>query len=479
MRFPLHLLVAASLAGLVGGAGTAFGQAKSGPGGAAQTPAPPSPAPQTSPGQATDAAFEAARAAFEPLPEAERKAIQDALAWVAGYNSVVSGAFGRRTYDAILAYQRRANLKTDGILTAPGRASLFAAAKRARDAVRFAVITDERSGVQIGIPQATLPKREPNTSGGTRWQSADGRITLDTRALPEGEGDLAALYERLVNNDAPGRKVTYKLLRPDFLVVSGETQTGRFYIRYAQGSAGLRGFSLGYEKAVAAGFDPLVIAIANSFAPSAGSPNPAVAVSPPRPDLHGAASPLASGPVGSGVVVAPRRVLAVGPAPSCPDLRTPRGRARVLAADRASGLMLLEVEGVGAIAPPSARTGSAPADEGVIVLSAASAGLVAAPGHVDGAGRLLAPLQPGASGGAVLDRSGALVGVVGALPTAPRVVAGIVPPLSHPVVTVSAIGSFLDAQQLRLSSAEPRPARSAGEITAPVAGAVVPLLCGR
>ena len=65
----------------------------------------------------------------------------------------------------------------------------------------------------------------------------------------------------------PGRKITYKLLRPDFFVVTGETATGRFYRRLAAGPDGLRGFSIGYDKALAADLDRLVIAIAASFEP--------------------------------------------------------------------------------------------------------------------------------------------------------------------------------------------------------------------
>ena len=56
---------------------------------------------------APDPAFEAARAAFEALPEAERKGLQDALVWTGDYNSVVTGTFGRRTYEALLAYAAR------------------------------------------------------------------------------------------------------------------------------------------------------------------------------------------------------------------------------------------------------------------------------------------------------------------------------------------------------------------------------------
>ena len=70
-------------------AGTALAQAP---------PALPRPAPAKPPALAkpVDPAFEAARTAFEALPESERKALQDALVWTGDYNSVISGTFARR-----------------------------------------------------------------------------------------------------------------------------------------------------------------------------------------------------------------------------------------------------------------------------------------------------------------------------------------------------------------------------------------------
>jgi hypothetical protein len=54
--------------------------------------------------------------------------------------------------------------------------------------------------------------------------------------------------------------VTYKLLRPDFFVISGETQTGRFYRRLEKGSDGsLRGFSIGFDKSLPLGSAPVTI----------------------------------------------------------------------------------------------------------------------------------------------------------------------------------------------------------------------------
>ena len=58
-----------------------------------RAPAPPS----------ADPLYDSQKAAFEALPEADRKAIQDSLIWSGQYLGVVDGVFGKRTRDAIVA----------------------------------------------------------------------------------------------------------------------------------------------------------------------------------------------------------------------------------------------------------------------------------------------------------------------------------------------------------------------------------------
>jgi hypothetical protein len=70
-------------------------------------PARAAPRPAPAAGAPADPAFEAAKVTFEALPEADRKAVQDALVWTGDFNAVVSGAFGRRTFEALNAYGAR------------------------------------------------------------------------------------------------------------------------------------------------------------------------------------------------------------------------------------------------------------------------------------------------------------------------------------------------------------------------------------
>ncbi|WP_375465344.1 serine protease [uncultured Methylobacterium sp.] len=443
---------------------------------------------------ASDPAFDAMKAGFEALAESERKALQDALVWTGDYNSVVTGAFGRRTFEALNAFRARANA-TDA-LDARTRAAILAAGEAARRAARFTVKPDPGSGAVLGVPERLLTKRGA-LPGGTRWQSADGRFTLESRSFPAGETDLDALFARATAplND---RRVTYKLKRPDFVVVTAETGAGRSYTRYAAGSEGIRGFAIGYDRAMAVDLDRLVIAIANSFTPfpdagaipgegqrPAATPAANAASSPVKLPLTPAAPPgpaprpVAVQAVGTGLVVAAGRVLTSSAVPeACPALRVGTAPARLVRSDPARGLALLEAVGLPPARLPAARTSTPDPDEALVVVAADGSGVSVAPGSGSGAAGVVAPLQPGAGGAPVLDRTGALAGIVARFPAAPRLVAGVMPPARFALVPGAAVAAFL-AENGVSASGPVGGGGSLGAAAARVDGSVLGLTCAR
>src|SRR5450755_2957101 len=92
-------------------------------------------APPASP--AADPVYDSQKAAFDALPEADRRAIQDSLVWSGQYLGVVDGVFGKRTRDAILAYEASIKAPTNGLVDAAQLAGMMGAAQKARAAVRF------------------------------------------------------------------------------------------------------------------------------------------------------------------------------------------------------------------------------------------------------------------------------------------------------------------------------------------------------
>lgn len=425
-------------------------------------------------------AQDAARTAFEALPEADRKALQDGLIWAGHYTGIADGTFGRQTFDAIAAYQQSVGKPATGILNPADRKALQETAQRARSQAGFIFIDDPRTGVRIGVPMKLLPNQDVNPNGGSRWQSADGAITLDTRIAAQG-ATLQSLYDRNVAIQTPGRVVTYKVLRPDFFVIAGETPTGKFYTRYASAAEGIRAFSIGYDKAFAPQVDRIVVAIANSFAPflvsappygGAGSVAPAPQTLPP-PMVQGQASRL----IGTGLAVGPRQVVTAAPLDACKDVRV-------------LGLKPQQVRGKGAFAldfaedlkakPVALPEGGMAEGLPLLILAFADEGsspsLMAVSGLATNATMLTAPLQPGASGAPVLDERRGLIGLVGPVSSDQRRIAGVMPSASYGIVPVSDIARAFPGL-IRSGQESTAPKASAADLVASLKGALVPIAC--
>jgi peptidoglycan hydrolase-like protein with peptidoglycan-binding domain len=440
------------------------------PSAAAQTPAP---APQSTPGTSLDAA----RMAFEALPEADRKALQEGLIWTGDYNGTADGTFGRQTYDAIASHQQASKKPPNGILSPSERNDLQASMQRAKSLTGFMIIDDPKTGVRIGVPMRVLPKQDANPNGGSRWQSADGKVTLDTRTAPP-DATLQSLYDRNVAVQTPGRVISYKLLRPDFFVIAGETPTGKFYTRYASGAPGLRGFSIGYDKALAPQLDRNVVAIANSFAPF---PTPTVPATvslnlPPRPQQPQSNS-QGRKLIGTGLVVGPRQVVTAAPVDSCKDLRTLDLKPQQI---KGKGPFLVELAEDLKVRPALIANSDMEEGSSLLVVAFSEEGsrysLTATPGFGT-RNSLTAPLQPGASGAPVLDDHGIIVGLVGSVSSDQRKIAGILPTGSYPVVPASEIAKAIPGI-VKNDGIPPMQKRSAADIVGTIRQALISITCG-
>ncbi len=453
----------------------------------AQTPAAPARSPELA----------AAQASFDSLSEAERKAIQTDLIWTGHLNSAASGGFGPLTFRAINAFKGGRG-PADGVLASTERRALAQQGEAARSAAGFRILGDPRTGVRLGVPVAVLPRTEALPSGGSRWQSADGRITLDVSASPPGD-DLAQIFERATaptpNN--PGRKITYKLLRPDFFVVTGETPTGKFYRRLAAGPDGLRGFSIGYDKALSPTVDRLVIAIASSFEPFPTGPAPALPAVTPGGAIGslGGASPQ-SPPVpvrpterhGVGIALSDRAVLTAASAlDGCRTLRAAGRVARLRLKDDASGLAVLDLDG-GAGAGAAGLRAEPLADRESAVLLAfgddvgkrAALALPGSGARIGAKAAVFAPLQPGQAGSPVFDRQGRWVGIVTANPSDKVLVAGVAPQRAYAITDGAALQAFLGKAGVTAPTAAAAAGAdlSTGAIVETAGRATLPVFCG-
>jgi len=450
------------------------------------------------------------RELWEALPEADRKAVQDSLVWLGFYNGVTDGAFGQRTADAIAAFEKRELLEPGAVIAGPGLAVLRAEANKQKSAVGFTLTDDAATGARIGVP-SRLFDRKDSAPGRTRLWSSRTPASLTLFAGGTEDGDLPAWFAR-ATGPAPGRKITYKLLRPDFAVVTGDEGPRRFFTRVAAGPEGLRGFTFVYPLTDAVTMDRVTIGIANSFAPFAGKPGaiPPAVLSPGTvsPGGQPSAPQAADAPVARQAGGAPltggalllgsgRAITATAAVRGCKDIRLGEAAATVTASDRQSGLSLLSA------------AGAAPANAGPIILAKADAAqpandlaqpasdLVLAGWSPDAAGKpqlsvipgqlaktaqagsVNAALQPGGAGALALDGAGALIGMVSSLTAAPAV-AGVTLAADHPLASADSIRRLLADVGVTPQAAAPGgagPAPGSGAVVARWRARLAPVSC--
>ncbi len=415
----------------------------------AQTP-PPAPA-------TADAAFAAQKAAFLALPEATRKAAQEALVWLGLYVGVNDGEFGKRTRDAILAFQGNVRAPTDGALSPPELTALLAAAQRARDAAGFQVVSDPKSGARIGAPLKLISAR-----GGARLDFASS-----------ADADLGALYARL-SGATPARKITYKAIKPDaFFVVSGQDGATMFYTRFDKNPAAtppIRGFTFAYPASQGAYLNRVAIAVANSFEPF---PGPAPTASATLATPASAPAPVIPQPAATALVIAPGKALTALEARDCPNPTIAGKPVRIERADAATGLAMLAGDFRANSEPP--RFG-APAQD-LVILGFDGPRLAASPASLTGDDArpiVTAAVSKSAGGGPAFDRRGALVGLVAPIVDEPRRVAGVALAAPHALIAPESVRAFVGGGESASESAAPL---SAGDIAAREGHALLAVFC--
>jgi hypothetical protein len=376
--------------------------------------------------------------ALAGIPGDERLALQAALLWAGDYTGSIGGEDPMLT--AIKNYQKRSKGKVTGMLTAPERADLVAAARDHEQEFGWNVVADPATGVRIGLPTKLVPVAR-DAARGTRWSSAHGEVQVETFRIKTS--DLAALFEH--EKKEPKRQIENSALRADNFVVSGMQGLKRFSVKAQLRDGEVRGFTMLYDQMMEGIVAPVVVAMASSFAPFPERSAPF-------------ASPAKSVEYGTGLIVS-----ALG------DIVTDRnlthgcqvivakglGNAERVAEDPESGLALLRVYGARTLTPLALPLGTAKPGEVSLVgmpdpkeqdgrkpLTEIKARLA------DGAAIELREPVPmaGFSGAAALDSNGKVLGMI-EMRTAVLASAAPAPP---PVRLVSAltIRAFLEARDV-------------------------------
>ena len=372
--------------------------------------------------------------AYAAMSEADRRAIQADLAFVGVYDGAGGGDFDEHTIAAVKAFQQRNNERETGILTAPERDLLAAAAKSRAEGVGWRLIEDIATGARLGVPEKLVPQSGA-TRIGARWNSAQGQIRIETFRLTEAS--LPALFEQ--EKKTAKRHVAFSLLKPDAFLISGEQSLKNFVVRAEARGSELRGVSVFYDQATAGIMGSVAAAIANTFA---GFPDPNARPPGLRQTVE----------YGSAIAVDDRGdlVASADVTDGCQAIIVPGlGHAERAAADKTNGLALLHLYGArNLVGATVAGESDLPAGDVTLVgvadpLGQAGGGAVTKTAARAAGQNIEPPPQFGFSGAAVVDAKGRLIGIV---ELEPMIVAGAgFVGRQATLVPVATIRSFLQA----------------------------------
>jgi S1-C subfamily serine protease len=386
-----------------------------------------------------------AQDAYERLPLAERYKVAFSLMVTGQFVGIADGRMGPRLFDAVRRFQVENGLIPNGIVT-PGLSAFIDS--KSRPIVMgwgLRTVTHPTTGASMLAPVGYAPI-QMTTQRGIAFEHPNKLMSVDFAFFPSEEVALHVLYQRLGTPGA-NRQVGYKVLRDRFFVVTGKSGERGFYSRFEATAGGSVGFTLSWQDAALHG-DRLSTLMSNSLMTRemAGSSNavnvspnpPSVAPLPQTPPQAAVTPPPQQEPkqatikTGSGFFVSSDGDLLTNShvVAGCSEaLVMDQGLARIIARDNRNDLALLRLTTVNADKKPSAirfRTGTVQLGEATFVLGYPLAGrldngmnftngLISALSGIDNDTsqfQMTAPIQPGNSGGPIVDKSGNLIGVV-------------------------------------------------------------------
>jgi S1-C subfamily serine protease len=449
--------------------------------------------------QRRPAGYQQAEQSFSQLTVDERIKLQVLLTANGYWPAVPNVNFSNRLFEAISNYQRDYGRIPNGAVDADLLDQVLGNARPLLQTWNLRAIPHPSRGHPIWVPLGLglVAKRDEN---GISWSDPKGRVSLaysyfdDTTLVANYQG----LLERVLSE---GGRVHYKILKPDFFVVSMSTANGLdAYIRFHEDGRGVLGFFLFWKGSethlhmervatlISGSLWAAMTGASFTEAPTMTPPQETVAVARPSEPKAPAPTPKLeadgkSSSSGTGFVVSREgHVLTnahVVDRCSSIDVKADNGdvvSGRVLAKDTTNDLALLrtplrpsKVAGVRL----GIRLGEGVAAFGFPLTTLLSSsgnftlGNVTALSGLKDDSRYLqvsAPVQPGNSGGPLFDQNGNVVGVVSAKLNALNVMVatnGDIPQNVNFAIKGSLAASFLESNQV---SVEPG---TASQVVAP------------
>jgi serine protease Do len=359
--------------------------------------------------------------------EEHLRRLQYLLLWSGDYLGPIDGRPGVLLAHALRGFQRKAGLRRGDTFDAAQIAQLSELAQRAMRQVDYGYLGDAESG-RAALPRALLPHRSA-TDAGMRYHSADNTLEVETVRRPAEAPTLLELYRSLLRSFTPDA-LTSNIFGGDHFTITGFRDDVMHGMRFEERGNEIRGLNIRFRRDVDAQQPWLARVMIQDFAPfgerAIGPPPAAAELQPALRSLLD--TERARDSSGSGFMVSTRGHVLTNAhvVVSCGNIRVGKNRpARLVAVQNGEDLALLQVAGLGAERVPNFARSEVLLGEDIAVFGyplrpilseqlSMTTGIVSSlrglggdPGYI----QISASLQPGNSGGPVIDLKGRVVGI--------------------------------------------------------------------
>ena len=233
-----------------------------------------------------DETLSEARASEGLLSSEEKMDLQRYLQWAGYYNSTIDASIGRGTRRAMAAWQTDNGYEDTGVLTTAQRQRLRAQYFAIFDGLGLETHRDLEAGISIDLPKEVVAfdaYAAPLAHFKSQETSSPAHVFLISAA--GNRGDLAAIYGVLPTLSIVPMNIE-KSLNKDRFVITGAGTTTRTFITASHASGEIKGFGLIWPNQNEEQFDRLVAHMRKSFDTFSGTLDPSLSVAINDPETE-------------------------------------------------------------------------------------------------------------------------------------------------------------------------------------------------
>ena len=219
-----------------------------------------------------------ARASEGLLSREQKMDVQRYLQWAGYYNSTIDASFGRGTRRSMAAWQTDNGHEDTGVLTTAQREQLRAQYLAIFDGLGLETNHDLEAGISIDLPKEVVAF-DAYAAPLAHFKSQDASSPAHVFLISaEGNrGDLAAIYGVLPTLSIVPMNIE-KSLKKDRFVITGAGTTTRAFITASHKGGEIKGFGLIWPNQNEEQFDRLVAHMRKSFDTFSGTLDPSLSV---------------------------------------------------------------------------------------------------------------------------------------------------------------------------------------------------------